>query len=281
MIRRKLVSGFLYLIAILGCFPIYFLVISSFRGGGELRRVLLPMFSVISDTYMRFSLLPSHPTLRYYIHVLLDSPEFFTTLWNTTYMTTVILLLQLIVGVPAAWAFAKFEFPFRKTLFTVYIILMMMPFQVTMLSNFIVLDHMHLLDTYWAVTLPVGFSTFPIIIMYRFFRGIPAEILEAAKIDGAGEWKVFRYITLPIGSSGIISAMVLGFIESWSLIEQPITFLRNPALWPLSMYLPNITLDNAGHILAASVIGMVPAILVFLAGQDYLEKGIMAVAIKE
>ena len=271
----------LLLSALVGCFPIFFLVTSSFSGGGELRRILLPMFIERSVDYVWFPLIPSHPTLQFYVQVLLDTPEFFVTFWNSVRITAVLLALQLIVGVPAAWGFAKYEFPFRKTLFTIYIILMMMPFQVTMLSNYLVLERLQLLDTHWAISLPAGFSTFPIIIMYRFFKNIPDEMMEAAQIDGAGRIRLFCYIGLPIGSAGIISAMVLGFLEGWSLIEQPMTFLTTRSLWPLSMYLPTITPETAGSVFAASVIGMIPAVLVFLAGQEYLEKGIMAVAIKQ
>jgi len=281
MLKKRFILLILIVFAILGCFPIFFLLTSSIAGGGELRQTLLPMFMDGSENYVRFPLIPSHPTLRYYVRVLLDTPEFFVTFWNSVRITVVILGLQLAVGVPAAWGFARYDFPFKKTIFTIYIILMMMPFQVTMLSNYLVLERLQLLNTHYAVSLPVGFSTFPIIIMYRFFKNIPEEVIEAAKIDGAGKMKLFYYIALPIGSSGIIAAMVLGFLESWNLIEQPLTFLADRTLWPLSMYLPNITIDTAGVVFAASVIGMIPAVLVFLAGQEYLEKGIMAVAIKE
>ena len=281
MLKKRFILLILIVFAILGCFPIFFLLTSSIAGGGELRQTLLPMFMDGSENYVRFPLIPSHPTLRYYVRVLLDTPEFFVTFWNSVRITVVILGLQLAVGVPAAWGFARYDFPFKKTIFTIYIILMMMPFQVTMLSNYLVLERLQLLNTHYAVSLPVGFSTFPIIIMYRFFKNIPEEVIEAAKIDGAGKMKLFYYIALPIGSSGIIAAMVLGFLESWNLIEQPLTFLADRTLWPLSMYLPNITIDTAGGVFAASVIGMIPAVLVFLAGQEYLEKGIMAVAIKE
>ena len=281
MIGKRILVVILIFFAILGCFPIFFLLMSSIAGAGELRHTLMPMFVEGISNYVWFPLIPSHPTLQHYVRVLLDSPEFFVTFWNSVRITVVILALQLAVGVPAAWGFARYDFPFRKTLFTVYIILMMMPFQVTMLSNYLVLERLQLLNTQWAVSLPVGFSTFPIIIMYRFFRGIPEEVTDAAKIDGAGKMRLFYHIALPIGSSGIIAVLILGFLESWNLIEQPLTFLSDRTLWPLSMYLPTITPDTAGMVFAASVIGMMPAVLVFLAGQDYLEKGIMAVAIKE
>jgi multiple sugar transport system permease protein len=281
MLKKKLLPLILTLLALIGCFPIFFLLTSSIASGGELRQTLMPMFADGRGSYVWFPLMPSHPTLQHYVQILLDSPEFFVTLWNSIRITTVVLALQLTVGAPAAWGFARYNFPFKRVLFTIYIILMMMPFQVTMLSNYLVLERLQLLNTHFAISLPVGFSTFPIIIMYRFFKNIPDEITDSAKIDGAGKIRLFAHIALPVGSSGIIAALVLGFLESWNLIEQPLTFLADRTLWPLSMYLPTITPSTAGVVFAASVIGMIPAVLVFLAGQGYLERGIMAVAIKE
>jgi multiple sugar transport system permease protein len=281
MLKGKVPLIILTLLSFIGCFPIFFLLTSSIGSEGELRQTLMPMFIDGRDSYVWFYLIPSHPTLQHYVEILLDSPEFFVTLWNSIRITIVILAMQLAVGVPAAWGFARYNFPFKKTLFAIYIILMMMPFQVTMLSNYLVLERLQLLNTHLAISLPAGFSTFPIIIMYRFFKNIPEEITDAAKVDGAGKMRLFAHIALPIGSAGIMAALVLGFLESWNLIEQPLTFLTDRSLWPLSMYLPIITPNTAGAVFAASVIGMIPAVLVFLAGQDYLEKGIMAVAIKE
>ena len=83
------------------------------------------------------------------------------------------------------------------------------------------------------------------LIMYRFFCSVPHALIEAARVDGAGELAIFLHIGLPMGSPGIISAMVLGYLEYWNLIEQPLTFLKNKELWPLSLYLPNISMDRA------------------------------------
>ena len=117
--------------------------------------------------------------------------------------------------------------------------------------------------------------------MYRFFRGIPRSLIESARLDGASEWQIFWRIGLPLGSAGVMSAMVLSFLECWSMIEQPMTFLKNRSLWPLSRYLPDIAADCAGLALAASVTALIPAILVFLYGQTYLEQGIIAAGVKE
>ena len=129
--------------------------------------------------------------------------------------------------------------------------------------------------------LPAVFSAFPVFLMYRFFTGIPQSLLEAARLDGAGEMKIFIYIGLPLGSSGVISAMVLGFLEYWNMIEQPMAFLKTKSLWPLSLYLPEISMEKARLAFAASAVVLIPALFVFLAGQDYLEQGIISTSVKE
>lgn len=266
--------------AFAACYPILFLLTGSIMGANEIESYLAPVLTGKAG-YIEWRLLPMYPTLRYYVELLLDTPSVFVMFWNSVKMTVLILAGQLIFGVPAAWGFAKYRFPAKKLLFTVYIILMMMPFQVLMLSEYLVLDGLDLLDNLWGIILPAAFSTFPVFIMYRFFEGIPKALIESAKIDGAGHLHIFFAIGLPLGSAGIVSALVLGFLEYWNLIEQPLTFLKDKTLWPLSLFLPNISLDQAGMAFVTSVMTLIPSIFVFLAGQDYLEQGIVASGIKE
>ena len=234
-------------------------------GAGELKELLQPVLTG-GEGFASWKLFPRYPTLRSYVELLLDSPEFFVMFWNSVKLTGGILVGQLLVGVPAAWGFARFSFPGKKLLFIIYIALMMMPFQVMMLSNYLVLDSLGLLDTLTGIILPAVFSTFPVFIMYRFFEGIPEALMEAARLDGAGEFMLFIRVGLPLGSPGIISAMA---------------FLKTKSLWPLSLFLPNISMEKAGLAFAASAVVLLPAVLVFLAGQDYLEQGIISTAIKE
>ena len=117
--------------------------------------------------------------------------------------------------------------------------------------------------------------------MTKFFKGIPEEMLEAARLDGAGEGYIFFRIGIPLGNAGIISALILSFVELWNSIEQPLTFLRDKSYWPLSLYLPQISTDNLGVSFIASLIMMLPAVLIFLKGQEYLEQGIVASGIKQ
>ncbi|MCD8232039.1 MAG: carbohydrate ABC transporter permease [Clostridiales bacterium] len=279
-IRKTIFLILLSVLAFFICFPVIFLVVGSLMGSDALSHILGAVRGT-SEGYASWALLPTWPTLKAYAELLLDSPEFFVMFWNSVKMTALILAGQLLCGVPAAWGFARLKIPGKNVLFNLYIILMLMPFQVTMLSNYLTLNAMHLVNTHWAVILPAAFSTFPVFIMYHFFRNIPQEIIESAELDGANKFQVFLRIGLPLGSSGIVSALVLSFLDAWNLIEQPMTFLKDKSLWPLSLYLPDISMENAGLAFVASVITLIPSLLVFLAGQNYLEQGIAASAVKE
>ena len=294
---RKIGSLLLVLLALVAVFPVFFSVTGSLMGQKELNDLLGAVLTADSGSasgqtvsYVFWRVLPLYPTLRSYVKVLLDSPEFFVMFWNSVKMTGAILLGQItvgglagqiLVGVPAAWGFARYRFSGKNLLFMIYVALMMMPFQVMMLSNYLVLDQMKLLDHLWGIILPAAFSTFPVFIMYRFFESIPEALMESARLDGAGELLIFIKIGIPLGSAGIISALVLGFLEYWNLIEQPMAFLKTKSLWPLSLYLPQIDISQTGKAFAVSVLVLIPAVIVFLAGQDYLEQGIISMAIKE
>lgn len=277
---KKLVALLLAILAFVAVYPVCFLLTGSLMGGGEIWENLRAVMEGQAG-YAKMPWLPRYPTLQSYVELLLDSPEFFVMFWNSVKLVAGILLGQTLFGVLAAWGFAKGTFPFRKTLFTLYILLMMMPFQVLMLSDYLLLDAMNLLDTHRGLVLLSAFSTFPVFIMYRFFDSVPDALVEAARLDGASQWQIFLYVGLPLGYPGVISILTLGFLEYWNLMEPPMTFLKSKSLWPLSLYLPNMGLGDAKAAFAASVIALVPAILVFLAGQDHLEKGIAAAAIKE
>lgn len=260
--------------------PVLFLVIGSFMGNDEIYRHIAPVIGN-AEGYAGWTPLPMYPTFQHLVELLLDSPEFFHMFWNSVKTTVCIMGGQLLFGMPAAWGLARYSFPGRRLIYMLYIVLMMMPFQVVMLSEYLVLDRLSLLDTAGAVILPGIFATFPVFLMYRFFRGVPDSILEAARIDGAGELQLFFRMGIPLGSSGIISAMVLSFLECWNMIEQPMVFLKTKSLWTLSLYLPEINGSNAGFCICASFAALLPAALVFLSGQDYLEAGIVASAVKE
>ena len=261
-------------------FPLFVLAADSLMGRQELTEKFGPVLSG-AEGMAEFALFPMYPTLRAYISLLLDSPEFFTAFWNSVFQTAMVLAGQMLTALPAAWAFAVYRFPGKSVLWYLYMLLMVLPFQVTMVSGYLVLNAAGLMDTHWAVILPGIFGTLPVFILRKTFAAIPGEMLEAARVDGAGDFRLFLYVGIPLGKSGIFSIVILGFLEYWNAVEQPLTFLKTQSLKPLSLYLPQITASEASVSFAASVVMLLPALLLFFFGQEYLEQGIAASGIKE
>ena len=256
-------------------------------------QVLLPLFLIFINSFMdpdeafltyngvlggkRFSsfvLMPANPSLIPYADLLLYCRSFYTMFWNSAAYTALITAGLLTAAVPAAWAFAKLYFPLKKTIFAIYMVFMMLPFQVTMLSNYFMLDRTGLLHTRWAFILPCIFSTFPVFIMTRFFSDLPDEWIEAARIDGAGSLQLLWHIGIPAGKPGIAAVTVLMLLETWNTVEQPLFFLKDPSLFPLSLFFPALTADNFGSSFAAAIVMLLPPVLVFLCGRQELEAGI-------
>lgn len=167
---KKIMTALVFLMAAAAVFPVLFLACGSLMGDTELSQLLIPVLGN-GEGFASWKLMPLYPTFCHYVELLLDSPEFFVMFWNSVKITALTLMGQILVGTPAAWGFARCRFPGKKLLFTIYIALMMMPFQVMMLSNYLVLNEIGLLDTLSGIVLPAVFSTFPVFLMYRFFRG--------------------------------------------------------------------------------------------------------------
>jgi len=259
---------------------LWFMIMGSLMSLEELQGTLGPALTG-ADGYSNWPLLPTWPTLQPLVALLLDTPQFFVMFWNTFRLVIPSVVGQLVIGAPAAWALSRFRFRGRKILATLYIALMLLPFQVTMVPNFLVIDRLGLMDSIWAVILPFAFSAFPVFIMMRAFDAVPNALLEAAAIDGAGSFRTFFQIGLPLGVPGILAALVLGFLEVWGAIEQPMTFLNDPSNWPLSLFLPQIVAEELGFAMVASMFMLLPAALLFFFGQKYLELGIQSAGIKE
>lgn len=279
-IKKGFCNVILGILCVIILIPVFLLITGSFMDSYELSDYLLPVF--MGEGGMNgWKLMPDYPTFQNYKKLLFETPQFFVLFWNSMKIVCCILAGQLLVGVPGAWAFAVYRVRGAKSLFLLYEVLMLLPFQVMMMSNYLTLKRLALLDSHAAVILPAVFSAFPVFLSYGGFRRIPIQLVEAARIDGAGEWVIFTKIGLPLGKSGLVSALVLGFLEYWNMIEQPMAFLSDKTLWPLSMFFPKITINQAGASFCASVIMLIPAVFVFIAGQDALEAGIIYSGLKE
>lgn len=281
---RALLTVVLGAAALTVWWPLWFIFFGALTPADELAATIGPALSGAASGAARWQLLPSWPTLQPLAGLLLDTPQFFAMFWNSCLQVFPQLLGQLCLGTPAAWALSRLRFRGRQFWMGLYILLMLLPFQVTMVPSYLVLDRLGLLDTHWALILPGCFSAFPVFVMARGFDAVPHALLEAAALDGAGPVRAFWHIGLPLGTPGILSAMVLAFLEGWNAIEQPMTFLRNPAHWPLSLYLASAAgLDGTGlaAAMAASLVMLTPAVLIFRFGQPYLELGIQASGLKK
>lgn len=268
-----LIRIFVISAAVASVMPLVFLICGTFTNEVELDQILA---SVIGDGmgYATWHFIPLYPTVKNVVELLFDTPEYYVLFWNSVKIVGVVIAGQLLFAVPVAWGLARSRSRWAKLIFGLYMFCMILPFQVTMLSQYIVLNGMHMINTHWAIILPLVFSTFPIFIMFSAFEQVPASVVEAARLDGAGGFRIFAHMAVPIARKGILSAAILGFLEYWNIVEQPVVFLRDKSLWPLSVYLPEVSAGGAGRAFAFALFSCIPSLIVFYIGRDVLAEGI-------
>lgn len=242
-----------------------------------LQRLFLSLTAVCCMLPLLFLLLGSlrwegGVSLAQYEEVLLYTRQFFIWFWNAVYSTAMILLIHLPVSVLAGYAFSQFSFPGKRPLFFLYLILMLLPFQATVVPQYLTLNALSLLDTRWAVILPNAVSAFGAFLMAQYMMSIDPEIIQAARLDGVGSLGLLWRVILPLCRPAVVSLAVLQFFSCWSLIDQPLLFLRREELLPLSLELTSQTFGASA--MAAGVIYAVPPILAYLYCQRALEQGI-------
>ena len=229
--------------------------------------------SYIKDK-INLKFIPDKVSFSQYFTVLLKSPDFLYKFWNSVILVAPIVLAQLAVASVAAYGFTRWRGKIRDTIFFAYVILMLMPYQVTLVPNYLVSDFLGLLNTRWAIILPGAFAPFSVFLLTKSMRRIPASLIESAKLDGAGEWHIFWNICLPQCRSALYSIAILVFIDYWNMVGQPLILLPDASQQPLSVYLSQINAGEIGIAFAAAVIYMVPGLLMFLHGEAYLVEGI-------
>ena len=227
----------------------------------------------VSDTvYIKF--IPNKVSFDQYSSVLFKSPDYLYKFWNSVIYTVPIMIFQLVIALLASYGFMRLKGRLKEILFFVYIIICLMPYQVTLVPNFLVSKWLNIIDTRWAIWLPGMFSPFAVYLLTKYMKRIPTSIIEAAKVDGAGEWKIFLKICLPLCKGAIYSVAILIFIDFWNMVEQPLILLADEYLHPLSIFLSKINAGEIGLAFAVACVYMVPSLLIFLYGEDYLVEGI-------
>lgn len=219
--------------------------------------------------------IPDMVSFAQYRATLFATPDYLLKFWNSVVLVVPIVLLQVGTAAITAYGFTRWRGKVRSFLFFFYVILMLMPYQVTLVPNFLVSDWLGILNTRWAIIFPGMFAPFSVFLLTKFMRRIPASLIEAAKLDGSSEWQIFRDICLPQCRSALYSIAILVFIDYWNMVEQPLTLLPDASKQPLSVYLAEINAGEVGIAFAVATVYMVPCLLLFLHGEDYLVEGIV------
>lgn len=267
--------------AILFLMPIVLTITNSFMASSEISANYGSVFAttdtggkVYISEKVNLKFIPDMVSFSQYATVLLKSPDYLLKFWNSVILVGPILVFQLITACLASYGFSRYKGKIRQIIFFSYVILMLMPYQVTLVPNYLVSDKLGLLDSYWAIWLPGIFSPFAVYLLTKFMNRIPVSVIEAAQLDGAGEWQIFRRICLPLCKGAICSAAILVFIDYWNMVEQPLILLSDAEKHPLSVFLSKINSGEIGLAFAVATIYMVPSLLIFLYGEDYLVEGI-------
>jgi len=223
---------------------------------------------------VNLKLMPDIITVEQYATVLFRSPEYINMIWNSIILVVPIVVFQVGIASFAAYSFTRYRGRLKNFLFFFYIVLMLMPYQVTIVPNFLVADRLGILGTRWAVLFPGIFAPFSVFLLTKFMRRIPTALIEAAKLDGANEFQIFIKVCIPQCRSALYSIAILVFIDYWNMVELPLILLDNRYMQPMSVFLTTINAEDAGIAFAVAVVYMIPPLLLFLHGEEALVEGI-------
>ncbi len=217
-----------------------------------------------------------------YVKVWSEIP-FPTYYMNTIKIAVITTILQIITCSTAAYAFAKVRFPERDKVFFLYIATMMIPFQVMMIPQFMLIKEIGLMNSHWALILLGAFSPFGVFLFRQFYMAIPEELSEAARIDGLNEFGIYMRIILPLTRPAIASLVIFTFMHSWNDFLAPLIYLNSDKLFTLQLGMQHFQSEfstDYGPLMAAAVSAIVPTIIIYFLAQDHFIEGIAAGAVK-
>ncbi|MFK7692979.1 carbohydrate ABC transporter permease [Paenibacillus sp. HJGM_3] len=218
-----------------------------------------------------------------YKKVWTGANPFYVYYWNSIKITGITVAGNLFTSAMAGFAFAKLRFKGRNALFLLYLSTMMIPGQVLLLPRFILFDWMKLINTHWALILPGMFTVFGTFLMRQFFSTLPGELMEAARVDGAGFWRMFWQISLPLTKPALVTLLILSFTWHWTEYEAPLIFLRDKPLYTIPLGLTNYVEEfGTDYVLtmAASVSALLPLLIVVIVCQKWFVEGLASSGIK-
>lgn len=280
--KKHIISrALLTLVALVILLPVVLTALYSFFSPEEIKAFMETRGNYDASVWMEIKLAPRVFSLSQYYNILIEDVSVLRLLCNSAMYTVAILLGQALVIPAMAYALSRFRFRGRDAIFFIVIMLMLLPFQVTMVPNVLTLRAMGLLNTAWAVILPTCFAPFYIFLVRQFMVGLPREILEAAEVDGAGTFRCFIHVALPVCRPILGAAVALSFADCWNLVEQPLTYLAGQTqLMPLSVMFNQLTENPSGVEFAGAALYILPALLIYLYFQKDILSGIQLTELK-
>ena len=274
MTRRRFLSTTGYyvvsiILAVVAMIPFVWMISTSLKSRGALMSIPIEW-------------IPDEPTLSAYGEVFSRFP-FLRTIGNSLFISVAFTLITLISASMAAFAFAKIRFRGSDVILKLYLAMMMIPTQVTMIPLFIIMNRLGLIDSYASVILPSIFKPFAVFMLVQQMRSVPNDFLDAARVDGAGIFTVYTRIALPMCAPTLATLAVTTFMESWNDYLWPLLMLtdRNKMTLPIALSTLNGQYNTEYNVLmAGSLISMIPIIIIYLCAQKQFKNGLMAGGIK-
>lgn len=253
---------FLAALSLLFVLPVVLTVACSFLSPQEVQRVFGPLLGEGGTAAL--GALPQGFSLMGYYEVFFATPDYLAKFWVSLLLAVGAILGQMVISCMGGFAFAFYDFPGKRLLYSLLCLFMLIPLQVTLLPNYLLLDQLGALNTYWALLLPLAFAPLGTFLLTQIFRSVPADILHAARLDGAGTLQVLARVLLPCGKSGVSTLIILTLIESWNMVEQPLVYLQDVGSYPLSVFLASQYMENLPFQFVCSVLSLLPLALCFL-----------------
>lgn len=263
-----LLYGLLFIPIALTAIMLLFLIGASFM---DSREIALLWEAGLSE----FHILPIDFSLDSWAEVLLETPTYLLHFWNSVWLSFPLTILSVFVSALAGYGLAFTSFKGKNLCVVGLVVLMLLPYQVTLTPNFLVFDTLEMIGSRLTVILPGIFHPLGMVAMLYFMRSIPSEIMEAARLDGAGELRLFFRIALPQVRGGILLLTLYTFVDSWNLVEPVLVLIRNAMKYPLAIAIQEVGSIQPGVWAVCCILLAIPMIVAFTACRDVLVDGLM------
>ncbi|WP_409342122.1 carbohydrate ABC transporter permease [Paenibacillus sp. MBLB4367] len=269
LLRRGILYGLLTIVSLSMVVPFVWMLSASLKAEAEIFGFPIKWIpsTIYWDNYVK--VWTQVPFLTYYL--------------NTVKIAVITTVLQVITCSMAAYAFAKVRFPERDKLFVVYLATMMIPFQVMMIPQFLLMKQFGLINSHWSLILLGAFSPFGVFLFRQFYMSVPEELSEAARIDGLSEFGIYLRILMPLMRPAIASLVIFTFMHSWNDFLGPLIYINSDKLFTLQLGMQHFQSEYGTEyalLMGAAVSAIVPTLVVYFMAQDHFIEGISAGAVK-